>query len=209
MDIELTAQLLKEENIISFFTNTSIEQDRKQDENYSKLLKNDEIWGFYFVTCERNSEGNSEKLNKFFDEADACKYYYLFSLSKYYFRKYIFSYEKNNRSLNIGLPSFELSNLKEALVRLKIRGLYYSFNGENKNHSIQLISVNDRESRVEFIGEQGLTVFSTEVLENWLAYYAMYKYVYYLHLLDQKNEELMKRTINLNLTDQDYYVFMT
>ncbi len=209
MDIKLTAQLLDEENITSVITNTSIEEDRKQDENFHKLLNNNGTWEFYFVACERNSEGIPEKLKEFFDEDNACKYYYLFILSKYYFRKYIYSFEKNNRDINIGLPTFKLDNLKEALVRMKIGEQYYNINGKGKNHSIQLISVNDQESRVEFIGEQGLTVFSTEVMEDWLAYYAMFKYVYYLGLLDQKREDLVKKNIDLNLTDQDYYEFMT
>ncbi len=47
-------------------------------------------------------------------------------------------------------------------------------------------------------------------MENWLSYYSMYKFVYYLYLLDKKVDNLLKDSeIDCKFSDQDYNDFIS
>ncbi|MEK5521411.1 hypothetical protein [Heyndrickxia sp. FSL W8-0423] len=208
MNIEQVSNLLNEDGIVTINTKNSLEEFRNQDENYYKLEFNGHLWEFMFVACEKNSDGNKKVLKVFSYEASASKYYYLFELSKHYFNKYIFPFESKNKDINIGEIDCEIGNLKEAFNRLNIDDNYFSFDGVKKEHSIFLNIINNKESNVKFIGENNKEIFETPVMDNWLTFYSMYKFVYYLYLLDKKSNLLQKeKGINCEFTDQDYNVF--
>ncbi len=66
------------------------------------------------------------------------------------------------------------------------------------------------ESKVKFIDEDGKVVFETEALDNWLAYYAFFKFVYYLYLLNGHSKKLIsKNEMNTNFEEEDYAVVLS
>ncbi|MFC4620533.1 hypothetical protein ACFO4N_17720 [Camelliibacillus cellulosilyticus] len=209
MDIKQAWKLLSYDSIPTRLSSYSLEEERNQDENYYLLRYNDALWEFCFVTCEKNSTGITEVLKTFKDEEASSKYFYLFLLSKAYFNRYIFPFEEHNKDINIGETNCSVENLKEAFKRLKIGSQYYSFNQVKKKHSIYLKYVGHGESSVQFIGENKKIIFETPIMENWLSYYAMYKFVYYLYLLDERVKTLqIKKKVDIKFTDEDYNVFM-
>ncbi|MEI3615033.1 hypothetical protein [Pseudogracilibacillus sp. SO30301A] len=192
MNIEQVKKLLNEKQILTFSTKKSLEQVKDQGENFYKLRFKNEKWEFLFIQQERSDEKETV-LKRFDNESNACKYYFLFELNTYFFYQYVYKFELNNKDINIGEPNCTISDLKSAFTRLNIDEKYYSFNEAKKEHSIFLDMQNNKESRVKFIGDYKKEIFETPILENWLAYYAMYKFVYYLYLLDKECELLLNK----------------
>ncbi|WP_053218448.1 hypothetical protein [Virgibacillus senegalensis] len=53
-------------------------------------------------------------------------------------------------------------------------------------------------------------VIKTEALDNWLAYYAFFKFVYYLYLLNGHSKKLIsKNEMNTNFEEEDYAVVLS
>src|SRR5690625_517353 len=134
----------------------------------------------------------------------------LIQLESYFFYKYIQPFELKNKDINFGMPDSTLKELKEAFRRLNVDPSYYSLDGKVKEHSMFLETINNEESKVYFIGENGEIVNTSLVLENWEAYDHMYQSVYYLYLLDQDYANLLKnKEIAHKFTDEDYQTVMT
>src|SRR5690625_4708258 len=191
MNIKQVARLLNDIGVETVATDTSLGPNIGYGVNYYMLKLNNETgkWKFFFMQRERQNSGGENLIKSFGDKAEAIKYYYLHQLSTYFFFKYIQPFELKNKDINMGWPSFNLENLKEALKRLDVDPSYYSLNGKVKEHSMLLEKVNKEESKVYFMGKSGKEVLATLVLENWQAYSNMYKSVYFLYLLDQQDRK--------------------
>lgn len=114
-----------------------------------------------------------------------------------------------NKDINMGRPGFTIENLKEALRRLEMCNTYYILHGQIKNHSFVLETINNKESRVKFIGENGEVLGQTMILENWRAYSNLYRRTYSLYLLDQYCQKLIDNNeIDQPFTDDDYKTFL-
>lgn len=210
MNIKQVTRLLNDEGIPTILKSNSIEQDRDQGESYYKLQLETNKWELLFVQRENRSSGGEKVLKTFDDESSASKYYYLSTLSSFYFRKHIQPFELKNEDINIGWTEFTFDNLEEALLRLNFDDKYYSLRGGLKRHSAFLEKVSEKESKVKFIGDKYDVVFETTLLDNWNAYYVLYKYAYYLYLLDNHCNYLIERKeINERFTDEEYSVFLS
>ncbi|EST12374.1 hypothetical protein [Sporolactobacillus laevolacticus] len=210
MRITQVIQLLDDENIKKVTKSNSIEEYRDQDENFYKLAFQNGHWEFIFVNCEKNSEGEEEVLKVFKDEASAGKYYYIFELSREYYQKYIYDFDEKNKDINVGEPNFSFENLKQSFTRLKIPPKFYCFQNEKTAHSISVLKKNNSEGDLSYIGRTGNIVFTTPIMENWLLYYTVYKFVYLLFLLDKKEKEMLaKSQITEKFTDSDYALFLS
>jgi len=212
MNIKQVARLLNDIGVETVATDTSLRPKIDYGVNYYMLKLNDETgkWDFIYVPHERRSFGGEEIEKSFEDEASASKYYYLIQLESYFYYKYIQPFELKNKDINFGMPDSTLKELKEAFRRLDMDPSYYSFDGEVKEHSMFLETINNEESKVCFIGENGEIVNTSLVLENWEAYDHMYQTVYYLYLLDQHYANLLKnKEIGHKFTDEDYQTVMT
>src|SRR5690625_458580 len=177
MNLKQVVRLLNDIGVETVATDTSLRPEIDYDVNYYKLMFNNgnNKWEFFFMQRERQNSGGENLIKSFGDKAEAIKYYYLHQLSTYFFFKYIQPFELKNKDINMGWPSFNLENLKEALKRLDVDPSYYSLNGKVKEHSMLLEKVNKEESKVYFMGKSGKEVLATLVLENWQAYSNMYK----------------------------------
>jgi len=212
MNMKQVARLLNDIDRPMIITQTTLEPEVDYGENYYMLKLNNKTdkWEFLFMQRERQSEGGENLIQSFDDEAEAIKYYYLFQLNSYFFKHYIQPFELNNNDINIGETNCKIEDLKEAFKRLKIDKAYYSFGREIKERSISLGQVNKNKSYVVFNGESCKEVFKTPIMDNWLAYYAMYKFVYYLYLLDLHSNRLLNNNeISKMLTDDDYDVVLS
>src|SRR5690625_2178690 len=212
MNIKQVARLLNDIGVETVATDTSLRPEIDYGVNYYMLKLNNETgkWEFIYVPHERRSFGGEEIEKSFNDEAGASKYYYLRQLSSYYYFKYIQPFELKNKDVNFGMPDSTLKELKEAFRRLNVDPSYYSLDGKVKEHSMFLETINNEESKVYFIGENGEIVNTSLVLENWEAYDHMYQTVYYLYLLDQHYANLLKnKEIAHKFTDEDYQTVMT
>lgn len=209
MNISQVAKLLNESGRKTIYKNNLIEELHEQSENYYKLEERDDKWIFLFVKCEKNSEGIEEIIKIFDNEEDASKYYYLVQLSSNYYNQYILPFEMNNKDINIGELECTISNLKQAFDRLGIKENYYSFTEVKNEHSILLNQFDNDTSQVKFIGDGCRVISETLKLDNWIAYYAMYKFVYYLFLLDKHCEILIKsKEIEMPFSDEEYSIFL-
>ncbi|URZ02574.1 hypothetical protein [Clostridium felsineum] len=209
MNINQVARLLNEANIKTISGKDFIEEYHEQSENYYKLEKRDRVWIFSFAKGERKTEEETEIKSTFYNEQDACKYYYLIELSKMYNDQYIYKFKMNNEDINIGEYECSLNNLKEAFERIGVKKIYYDFNNFIKEHSICLEKIDNETSRVKFIGNYNKVIIQTLQLENWLAYYTMYRRVYALFLLDKHCELLIKAgEIDKPFTDEEYSIFI-
>ena len=212
MNLKQVVRLLNDIGVETVATDTSLRPEIDYDVNYYKLMFNNgnNKWEFFFMQRERQNSGGENLIKSFGDKAEAIKYYYLFQLHSYFFNHYVHPFKFNNKDINMGRPSFNLENLKEAFKRLDMDPSYYSFDGEVKEHSMFLETINNEESKVCFIGENGEIVNTSLVLENWEAYDHMYQTVYYLYLLDQHYANLLKnKEIGHKFTDEDYQTVMT
>ncbi|SDN15060.1 hypothetical protein [Sediminibacillus halophilus] len=207
MDVRQVSRLLNELNIETVIGQNSLEEGREQGENYYKIELNNSFWE---LTLCKELNDNQKVIKNFPTESSAAKYFYLFELNKYFFNKYIFPFELQNKDINIGEFNCSIEDLKKAFNRLNIKETYYSFTKMNKPHSVYLEGINNTESKINFIGENGKIVFETEALDNWLAYYAFFKFVYYLYLFDEHSKKLIsKNEINANFEDEDYAVVLS
>ncbi|AAK79987.1 hypothetical protein BJV85_001849 [Clostridium acetobutylicum] len=209
MNINQVARLLNKVNIKTISGENFIEEYHEQGENYYKVEKKDREWFFSFVKGERKTEEEEEIKETFDNEQDASKYYYLIELSKRYHNKYIYKFQMNNEDINIGEYECSLNNLKGAFERIGVKDIYYNFNNFIKEHSICLEKIDNETSRVKFIGNYNKVIIQTLKLENWLAYYTMYRRVYALFLLDKHCELLIKAgEIDKTFTDEEYSIFI-
>src|SRR5690625_3935987 len=212
MNIKQVARLLNDIGVETVATDTSLGPDVDYGVNYYLLKLNNQTgkWEFLFMQRERQNSGGENLIKSFEDEAEAIKYYYLFQLHSYFFKHYIQPFELNNKAINIGETNCKIEDLKAAFKRLKIDNTYYIFGREIKERSISLEQVNKNKSYVVFNGENYKQVFKTPIMDNWLAYYAMYKFVYYLYLLDlHSNRLLNNKEISKIFTDNDYDVVLS
>src|SRR5690625_3357016 len=191
MNIKQVARLLHDIDRPMIITQTTLEPDVDYGVNYYMLKINNETgkWEFFFMQRERQNSGGENLIKSFGDKAEAIKYYYLHQLSTYFFFKYIQPFELENKDINMGWPSFNLENLKEAFKRLNMDLSYYSLDGKVKEHSMLLEKVNKEESKVYFMGKSKKVVNASLAQENWQIYSAMYKSVYFLYLLDQQDRK--------------------
>src|SRR5690625_1809263 len=211
MNIKEVARLLNDIDRPMIITQTTLEPDVDYGVNYYMLKLNNETgkWEFFFMQRERQNSGGENLIKSFGDKAEAIKYYYLFQLHSYFFNNYVHPFQFNNRDINMGRPSFNLENLKEAFKRLDMDPSYYSLDGKVKEHSMLLEKINKEENKVYFMGRGGKEVDATLVLDNWEAYSEMYRTVYYLYLLDQYYADLIKnKEIGDIFTDEDYKVIL-
>src|SRR5690625_861617 len=211
MNIKQVVRLLNDIGVETVATDTSLRPEIDYDVNYYKLMFNNDNnkWEFFFMQRERQNSGGENLIKSFGDKAEAIKYYYLFQLHSYFFNHYVHPFQFNNRDINMGRPSFNLENLKEAFKRLDMDPSYYSLDGKVKEHSMLLEKINKEESKVYFMGRGGKEVDATLVLDNWEAYSEMYRTVYYLYLLDQYYADLIKnKEIGDIFTDEDYKVIL-
>src|SRR5690625_4371188 len=211
MNIKQVARLLNDIGVETVTTDTSFGPDVDYGVNYYMLKLNNETgkWEFFFMQRERQNSGGENLIKSFSDKAEAIKYYYLFQLHSYFFNNYVHPFQFNNRDINMGRPSFNLENLKEAFKRLDMDPSYYSLDGKVKKHSMLFEKVNKEESKVYFIGENGKEVLATLVLENWQAYSNMYRSVYFLYLFDKHYEDLLeKEEVGHIFTDEDYKILI-
>ncbi|MEI3604980.1 hypothetical protein SPD48_04690 [Pseudogracilibacillus sp. SE30717A] len=209
MNIKLIHELLTDKNIKMIATNTSIEEDPGEWDNHYKLQLQNGKWEFIFVRWEK-SDGEEKVLKFFDDEETASKFFYLHRLNSYYLWQYIFPFEENNEDIHIGTPKFNFINLKRALKRLGIPEKYYSIHGELKEHSLLLEKTNEHESKVKFIGDNYKVISESSILENWLAYVAMYQQAYLVFLLDQECQKLIKdKVIDQRFNDEEYSIFLS
>src|SRR5690625_4217281 len=211
MNIKQVARLLNDIGVETVATDTSLGPDIDYDVNYYVLKLNNETgkWEFLFMQRERQNSGGENLIKSFADKAEAIKYYYLFQLHSYFFNHYVHPFKFNNKDINMGGPSFNLENLKEAFKRLDMDPSYYSLDGKVKKHSMLLEKVNKEESKVYFMGKKGQEVLATLVLENWQAYSNMYRSVYFLYLFDKHYEDLLeKEEIGHIFTAEDYKILI-
>src|SRR5690625_2078745 len=211
MNIKQVARLLNDIGVETVATDTSFGPDVDYGVNYYMLKLNNETgkWEFFFMQRERQNSGGENLIKSFGDKAEAIKYYYLFQLHSYFFNNYVHPFQFNNRDINMGRPSFNLENLKEAFKRLDMDPSYYSLDGKVKEHSMLLEKINKEENKVYFMGRGDKEVDATLVLDNWEAYSEMYRTVYYLYLLDQYYADLIKnKEIGDIFTDEDYKVIL-
>src|SRR5690625_4031074 len=211
MNIKQVARLLNDIGVETVATDTSFGPDVDYGVNYYMLKLNNETgkWEFFFMQRERQNSGGENLIKSFGDKAEAIKYYYLFQLHSYFFNNYVHPFQFNNRDINMGRPSFNLENLKEAFKRLDMDPSYYSLDGKVKEHSMLLEKINKEENKVYVMGRGGKEVDATLVLDNWEAYSEMYRTVYYLYLLDQYYADLIKnKEIGDIFTDEDYKVIL-
>src|SRR5690625_3728646 len=211
MNIKQVARLLNDIGVETVATDTSLGPDIDYDVNYYVLKLNNGTgkWEFLFMQRERQNSGGENLIKSFADKAEAIKYYYLFQLHSYFFNHYVHPFKFNNKDINMGGPSFNLENLKEAFKRLDMDPSYYSLDGKVKKHSMLFEKVNKEESKVYFIGENGKEVLATLVLENWQAYSNMYRSVYFLYLFDKHYEDLLeKEEVGHIFTDEDYKILI-
>jgi len=207
MNIKQVARLLHDIDRPMIITQTTLEPDVDYGVNYYMLKLNNETgkWEFFFMQRERQNSGGENLIKSFGDKAEAIKYYYLFQLHSYFFNYYVHPFQFNNKDINMGRPSFNLENLKEAFKRLDMDPSYYSLDGKVKEHSMLLEKVNEGESKLYFIGQNEKVVNASLAQENWLIYSAMYRSVYYLYLFDQHYADLIKNEeIGHIFTDEDY-----
>src|SRR5690625_7189484 len=211
MNIKQVARLLNDIGVETVATDTSLGPDIDYDVNYYVLKLNNGTgkWEFLFMQRERQNSGGENLIKSFGDKAEAIKYYYLFQLHSYFFNHYVHPFKFNNKDINMGGPSFNLENLKEAFKRLDMDPSYYSLDGKVKKHSMLFEKVNKEESKVYFIGENGKEVLATLVLENWQAYSNMYRSVYFLYLFDKHYEHLIEtEEVGHIFTDEDYKILI-
>jgi|SRR5690625_327386 len=211
MNIKQVARLLNDIGVETVATDTSLGPDIDYDVNYYVLKLNNGTgkWEFLFMQRERQNSGGENLIKSFADKAEAIKYYYLFQLHSYFFNHYVHPFKFNNKDINMGGPSFNLENLKEAFKRLDMDPSYYSLDGKVKKHSMLFEKVNKEESKVYFIGENGKEVLATLVLENWQAYSNMYRSVYFLYLFDKHYEHLLEtEEVGHIFTDEDYKILI-
>src|SRR5690625_1085352 len=211
MNIKQVARLLNDIGVETIATDTSLIPEIDYGVNYYMLKLNNETgkWEFFFMQRERQNSGGENLIKSFGDKAEAIKYYYLHQLSTYFFFKYIQPFELKNKDINMGWPSFNLENLKEAFKRLDMDPSYYSLDGKVKEHSMFLETINNEESKVYFMGTNGKEVDATLVIENWEAYSYMYQSVYSLYLFDKHCADLIKnKKIGDIFTDEDYNVIL-
>lgn len=206
MNIKQAAEFLEQEGIRVKATAESIYVALEmQDENIYKLEKRGDQWVYVFVEYERNSSGKESELKVFQDEAEAANYYFLATLQSHYYNKYIFPYREQNPENQIGTPACTLNHLKNALRSLPAKQANYRFFEEDPvPHSIHIKRANPTECMVQYIGSKNQIAVETIALEDWVAYSAMFDFVYLLSLLDQKSKES-----GISLTDEDYATFIT
>src|SRR5690625_4044701 len=194
MNLKQVVRLLNDIGVETVATDTSLRPEIDYDVNYYKLMFNNgnNKWEFFFMQRERQNSGGENLIKSFGDKAEAIKYYYLHQLSTYFFFKYIQPFELKNKDINMGWPSFNLENLKEAFKRLDMDPSYYSLDGKVKEHSMLFEKVNKEESKLYFIGQNKKVVNASLAQENWQIYSAMYQRVYFLYLLDQHYADLIK-----------------
>src|SRR5690625_3909181 len=212
MNIKQVARLLNDIGVETVATDTSFGPDVDYGVNYYMLKLNNETgkWEFFFMQRERQNSGGENLIKSFGDKAEAIKYYYLFQLHSYFFNNYVHPFQFNNRDINMGRPSFNLENLKEAFKRLDMDPSYYSLDGKVKEHSMLFEKVNKEESKLYFIGQNKKVVNASLAQENWQIYSAMYQRVYFLYLLDQHYADLIKNNeIGHIFTDEDYKTVLT
>src|SRR5690625_5478768 len=211
MNIKQVARLLNDIGVETIATDTSLIPEIDYGVNYYMLKLNNETgkWEFFFMQRERQNSGGENLIKSFGDKAEAIKYYYLHQLSTYFFFKYIQPFELKNKDINMGWPSFNLENLKEAFKRLDMDPSYYSLDGKIKEHSILFEKVNKEESKLYYIGQNKKVVNASLAQENWLIYSAMYQRVYYLYLLDQHYADLIRnKEVDHIFTDEDYKILI-
>lgn len=209
MEKDQVYRLLNECGRATILGDAYLKQKVEQGENYYKLKETTNAkWDFVLVQRERQYD---ERVVKTFNkEEDGVRYYYLFELNNHFFYSYVYPFEKENKNLNIGEENCTIENIKEAFNRLAIPESYYSFNDEIKEHTIVLKNINKNESAVLFIGKNNQEIFKTPKLDKWLAYYAMYKFVYYLYLFDQHIHILIsKNEIDEFFSDDDFNVVVS
>src|SRR5690625_2554736 len=205
MNIKQVDRLLNDIGRITIATHTSLEEESDLGESYYKVRLNNNDWEFLFIERERQNTGGESLIKTFDNEIDAIKFYYLFQLHRHFFSHYIQPFKSSNKDINIDRPGSILNDLKEALRRLNINTSYFSLDGKLKEHSIFLDKVNNEESKVSFIGQNGKVILSSLVLENWEIYSYMYRLVYYLYLFDQHYADLRRnKEIGKIFTDEDY-----
>ncbi len=205
MNIKQVDRLLNDIGRLTIATNISLEEESDLGENYYKVRLNNNDWEFLFIERERQNTGGESLIKTFDNKIDAIKFYYLFQLHRHFFNHYIQPFKSSNKDINIDRPGSILKDLKEALRRSNINTSYFSLDGKVKEHSIFLDKVNNEESKVSFIGQNGKVILSTLVLENWQAYSNMFKLVYFLYLFDQHYADLRKnKEIGKIFTDEDY-----
>src|SRR5690625_2891660 len=212
MNLKQVVRLLNDIGVETVATDTSLRPEIDYDVNYYKLMFNNgnNKWEFFFMQRERQNSGGENLIKSFGDKAEAIKYYYLHQLSTYFFFKYIQPFELKNKDINMGWPSFNLENLKEAFKRLDMDPSYYSLDGKVKEHSMLFEKVNKEESKLYFIGQNKKVVNASLAQENWQIYSAMYQRVYFLYLLDQHYADLIKNNeIGHIFTDEDYKTVLT
>src|SRR5690625_2978001 len=212
MNIKQVARLLHDIDRPMIITQTTLEPDVDYGVNYYMLKVNNETgkWEFFFMQRERQNSGGENLIKSFGDKAEAIKYYYLFQLHSYFFNHYVHPFKFNNKDINMGRPSFNLENLKEAFKRLDMDPSYYSLDGKVKEHSMLLEKVNKEESKLYFIGQNKKVIIASLAQENWQIYSAMYQRVYYLYLLDQHYAGLIKNNeLGHIFTDEDYKTVLT
>jgi len=212
MNIKQVARLLNDVGVKTLATDDFLKPDVDYGVNYYQLMinKDNNKWEFLYVPREKRSSGGEEIIKTFDDEASASKYYYLTELHSYYRNYYVYPFQLGNKEINIGESNFTLKNLNEAFWRLNISKKYYSFDEKIKEYSMFLEKINKDESKVHFLGRGGKKVNSSLVLENWLAYYSMYRLVYTLYLFDKHYADLIKnKEIAHIFTDEDYKTLLT
>lgn len=212
MNIKQVARLLNDVGVKTLATDVFLKPDVDYGVNYYQLMinKDNNKWEFLYVPREKRSSGGEEIIKTFDDEASASKYYYLTELHSYYRNYYVYPFQLGNKEINIGKSNFTLKNLNEAFWRLNISKKYYSFDEKIKEYSMFLEKINKDESKVHFLGRGGKKVNSSLVLENWLAYYSMYRLVYTLYLFDKHYADLIKnKEIAHIFTDEDYKTLLT
>ena len=209
MNIRLIHKLLLNKNIKTIASDTSIEEDQGPWENHYKLRLKEEKWEFVFVEWEK-SDGREKVLKVFDDEQTASKFFYLYQLHYYYLDHYLLPFAQKNKDINVRTRQFNFDNLQEALYRLGIPSEYYSLDGNLKEHCIVLDKVNNRESKVKFIGKNYKMISESLFLENWLAHLAVYQRAYSLFLLDQEWQRLIdEKVITHRFSDEEYYIFLS
>lgn len=209
MNINQVTRLLNSINRKTISGESYIEQFHEQSENYYKLAKKDEKWVVLFVIGERKTEEVEEVKKVFDNESEASKYYYLFELGRYCWKQYIHHFIMKNEDINIGRYNCTIDNLKEAFDRIGIKENYYDFNNMIKKHSICLEKIDSSRSQFKFVGNGKNIIYKTLILENWRAYYIMFKDTYGLFLLDRYCEVLIKnKEIEKPFTDEEYKIFL-
>ncbi|WP_251551972.1 hypothetical protein [Neobacillus muris] len=107
-----------------------------------------------------------------------------------------------------------MMNIKQAADLLEKEGIAVEAGAQSihvipKHQSFHLTRVSQTESKVQFIGENNQEVFETTELQDWVAYSAMFDFVYLLSLLEETINRYVKTNPLMRLTEKEIAAFIT